>query len=384
MNRTIVNLVGLSGTLLAVLLGWFLCFKKPFDRPEYSEIDTSESAFLIPLEGDTENQSSFQSVQLLDQKKVATKRIQIPHRWNQTGPMPAQGHWLPTVRLVKVDRKPVTREWTQSHKSGTSSKDEAIAAESRDSINFSIGISCTARIPEDLAALFLYNYPSKSMEEMLDMEVRARVQQVIAEESGKFDLDQLRGKKNEIMTAVKDDIIPFFKAKGIDITTVAMQGGISYENRDIQHAIDEAAKASQLKVVAEAKRESQEVENKTIKLAAEGKAQAARLESQARADADLARAEAEAKGRRMNSEAEAEGIRKIAEARAFEVQQMMEFSDVYVQLKSIEADNQRWKQWDGKYPTYYIQLGQDPRGGFFMPPPALPDSGRRTVLETRK
>src|SRR3954451_16496684 len=156
-----------SGWVLAAVcvlwvLGWFLLFKKPFDRPEYVEIDTSESAFLIPLEGDTANQTSFQSVQFLEQKKVAAKRIEITHRWNQTGAAPAQGEWLPMVRLVKVDRRPVTREWTQSTKSGTSSKNEAIAAESRDSVNFTMGISCTAKIPEDRAAVFLYSYPSKS------------------------------------------------------------------------------------------------------------------------------------------------------------------------------------------------------------------------------
>src|SRR5437763_13380234 len=99
---------------------------KPYDRPEYVEIDTSESAFLIPLEGDTSNQAAFQSVQFLEQKKVAAKRIQISHRWNQTGYLPGQGEWIPAVRLVKVDRRPVTREWTRSAQSGTSAKNESI------------------------------------------------------------------------------------------------------------------------------------------------------------------------------------------------------------------------------------------------------------------
>src|SRR3954464_12670843 len=96
-----------SGWVLAVvcvvwLLGWFLLFKKPYDRPEYVEIDTSESAFLIPLEGDTTNQAAFQSVQFLEQKKVAAKRIQITHRWNATGYWFTSGEWIGQVRLVKV------------------------------------------------------------------------------------------------------------------------------------------------------------------------------------------------------------------------------------------------------------------------------------------
>src|SRR5437879_5608749 len=109
---------------------------KPYDRPEYVEIDTSESAFLIPLEGDTTNQAAFSSVQFLEQKKVAAKRIQITHRWNATGYWPTSGEWIGEVRLVKVDRRLVTREWTKHERTGTSPKDEAIHAEAKDSINF--------------------------------------------------------------------------------------------------------------------------------------------------------------------------------------------------------------------------------------------------------
>ena len=34
---------------------------KPYDEPEFEEIDTSETGFLIPLEGDIEDQTSFES-----------------------------------------------------------------------------------------------------------------------------------------------------------------------------------------------------------------------------------------------------------------------------------------------------------------------------------
>ena len=272
MRKLLVALPVVAGGLVIASLVLVSCTWRPFDRPEYVEIDTSESAFLIPLEGDTMNQSSFQSAQFLDQKKVAAKRIQITHRWNQTGRMPSSGEWIPSVRLVKVDRRPVTREWTNSTRTGTSAKQEAVAAETKDSVNFSMGISCTARIPEDLAAVYLYAYPSKSLAEMMDSEVRAHIQEAVSTESAKYDFDHLRSKKNEVMTAVKQDLVPFFKAKGIEITTVAMLGGLNFENPEIQKAIDETAKVSQLKVAAEARREAQEVENKTMRLAAEGRA----------------------------------------------------------------------------------------------------------------
>src|SRR5262245_30917953 len=56
------------------------CFK-PYDRPQFIEIDTSETGFLIPLEGDASVQAKFQSEEYLKQRKVATKRIRITHRW---------------------------------------------------------------------------------------------------------------------------------------------------------------------------------------------------------------------------------------------------------------------------------------------------------------
>ena len=92
---------------------------KPFDRPEYVEIDTSETGFLIPLEGETGAQTRFQSEDYLVQRKVAAKRVQITHRWSQEGRYETEGRWIPTVRLVKVVRSPVTREWTMPQGPGT-------------------------------------------------------------------------------------------------------------------------------------------------------------------------------------------------------------------------------------------------------------------------
>jgi regulator of protease activity HflC (stomatin/prohibitin superfamily) len=371
LKRYIPYAVGLGLLLVGGLVAFAILYK-PYDVPEYAEIDTSESAFLIPMEGESLDQSAFPSVQFLQEKKVAAKRVQIVHRWNKTGFLPAQGHWISTVRLVKVDRRPVTRIWTKAPSSGTSAKDEAIAAESKDSVNFTMGVSCTANIPEEMAAAFLYTYPSKSLSEMMDMEVRARVQQVIAEESAKYDLEQMKAKKNDIMKAVREDVTTFFKERGIQITTVAMLGGLTFENPEIQKAIDDAVKATQLKVAAENKREAQEVENKTLKLAAEGKAAAARLEAAGHAESEAVRAEAQAKLKLKVAEAEAEGLRKLAAARAEEARLAQDAPSAYVQLRALEAELQRWKQWDGKYPAYWLNLGGSSVPNVMLPLPALP------------
>lgn len=365
-----------------------LVFIRPYDVPEFIEVDSSESAFLIPLEGNTSNQATFQSVKYLEEKKIATKRVQITHQWRQTGYMPRDGQYVGTVRLVKVDRRPITREWTRSNKTGTSHKDEAIAAESKDSINFTMGIGVTAQIPEESAAVFLYSYPSKSLAEMMDMEVRARIHQIIAEEAGNYNVFDLPAKKNDIMKSVRDDVIPFFKKKGIEITTLAMLGGLQFDNQEIQKSLDDVARASQQKVAAEAKRAAQEVENKTLLLAAEGRAVAAKREAQGKVDVELVRIEGEAKTKVLEAEAQAETIRKVAEAKAYEAQKASEMSDTYLRLRQIEADILRWKQWDGRYPQYIVQTGGNGSNTpIVMLPPmssAPPDAVKTTRVEDKR
>ncbi len=359
--------VAIVSLILAVVL-----FVRPYDVPEFVEVDTSESAFLIPLEGDTTNQAAFQSVKFLEEKKVATKRVQITHRWQQFGYLPNSGHYIPTVRLVKVDRRPITREWTRSAKTGTSAKDQAISAESKDSVNFHMGISCTAYIPEESAAIYLYSYPSKSLAEMLDMEVRARIHQIVAEEAGQYSLFDLPAKKNDIMRAVRDDVVPFFKKKGIEIATLAMLGGLNFENPDIQRAIDDAARSAQLKVVAEMKRSAQEVENKTQLLAAEGKALAAKREAEGKVEVEIVRIEGEAKIRLREAETQGQALRTAVDAKAYEAQKAAENGETYIRLRLLETEVQRWRQWDGRYPQYVVQMGGATPSAVMLPPMPAP------------
>ena len=375
----IPTIIGISAVLV-IAVAW-VTLVRPYDVPEFIEVDSSESAFLIPLEGDTSNQAAFHSVKFLEEKKIATKRVQITHRWLQTGYLPSTGKYVGTVRLVKVDRRPITREWTRSPKSGTSPKDEAIAVESKESVGFSMGIGCTAHIPEESAAAFLYSYPSKSLADMLDMEVRARIQEIIAQEAGKYNLFDLPAKKNDIMKAVRDDVVPFFKKKGIEITTLAVLGGMTFENPEIQKSIDDAAKSHQLKVAAEAKRAAQEDENKTLLLAADGKAQAAKRDAEGKLAVEMVRVEGEAKIRIREAEGQAEAIRKVADVRAYEAKLASEQPEAYLRLRVLEAEIQRWKQWDGRYPQYVVQMGN---GSAATPLVTLPPMPTPVTLEAKK
>lgn len=336
---------------------------KPYDRPEYVEIDTSETGFLIPLEGDTTQQAKFQSEEYLRQRKVAAKRVQIMHRWSQEGRVGWDGKWIPTVRLVKVNRSPLTREWiSNDHRVSEGphrpvAGDQAIWIESADSVGFSMGFTCTAFIAEEDAAKFLYWYPSGTLADVMDKEVRGRIQQSSAEVAAKYPLDQLRSKKQEISDAVKRDLTNFFTGRGITVTTVGMFGGMTYENPAIQRSIDETFIAQQLKVVSAAKFEAQQKENERIQLEAEGMAVKARQEAQGLADA-----------RKLAAQAEAGAIREINRAA-----QEAQSNPLLLQLKSLEVEKARVEKWDGRFPQWWLGggSGAGPNLLFQMPTPAL-------------
>lgn len=308
----------IAAIITVCLMPFMASCRKPYQTPVYKEISNNETAFVIPLEGDTNNQAKFGSKEALEKHKVATKRIEIPTRWNQTGRRIEDGQWIPTVTVIIVDRSPITRNW----EAGSKGKDTAVWVESSDSVGFSMGFNCTAFIKEEDTATFLYWYSSGSLSNLMDSEIRGRIQQVAAEESAKLPLDTLRDKKNEIAASVRVDIIPFFAQRGITITTVGMFGGMTYENPSIQQAIDNVFVAQQQKNVALAKYDAQKKENERVILEAEGVA----------------------KQRQIQSEAEAKAITSLTQAVA-------QGGENYLQLKSLEVQMQQVEKWDGKLPT---------------------------------
>lgn len=283
MNRTKkLIMVG----MLAGVVGTTTACVKPYDTPEFYEISASQTAFLIPLVGDTEDQASFASEELLAKAKIAAKEIQIPHRWVQTGRRSWQGEWRPSAKLIVVERTPETREWSSEKESGTSSKNQAIYAESSESIGFSVGMNCSAQIyTEDDAVKFLYSYNNKTLEEIMDSEIRARVESKFVEECGKYTLNEILVNKDTIMDAVREDVTTYFGDKGITITVLGMKDGIEYDDPEIQKAINEKFSSEQNII-------TQENNNQVT----------------------ISKAEAEAEAKLIEAEAEAEANRRIAES----------------------------------------------------------------------
>lgn len=346
---------------------------RPYDTPEFIEVGTSEIAFLVPLRDDAEEQTSVDPADFYKEHLVSAKKVQIPHEWIQTGRMSWAGAWKPTHRLIKVDRAPVTREWAADASRGTSTKDQAIWVESADSVGFSTGFTCTARIPnrED-GILFLANYPNGSLENVLDKEIRAEVQSRAAEFAAQYTMDDLRSRKNEMLAYIrygiedgtKDEmvgVIEFFKERGLEITTLGQFGGFDYENPRIQEAIDRVFEAQQEEEVAKAEKVAQEERNEAIRLAAIGEAEAAKL-----------RAEGLANAAREQARGEAEAIQMVADAKAYEIEKALEDKELYLELKTFEVEMQRLESWDGKYPQYMMTLGKGEANPVMLAPPMVP------------
>ena len=255
---------------------------KPYDKPEFVTIEPHQTAFLIPLIGDTTAQASFESEEMLMQAKVAAKEIQIPHRWVQTGRFHWRGEWRDSMALIVVDRSPVTREWSATDDVGTSAVNQAIYAESSESIGFSAGMNCSAQIYSETDAVkFLYCYNNKPLSEIMDSEIRARVESKFVEECASRTLNEILVEKETIMNNVRNDVETYFAARGITITVLGMKDGLEYDDATIQKSIND-------KFSSEMKLTTQKNENERIISEAEAKAEANRILSESLTDEVLA------------------------------------------------------------------------------------------------
>jgi hypothetical protein len=240
------------GLMMAlVLMVAFSSCRKPYQEQLYEIVNPNETAFVIPLEeGTKEGQAALKSEDYLMQKKVAAKRIYVPTQWHQNGRRSWQGKWIKSVRVIKVDRAPVTREWTAADGTGTQGNvKEDIEVESKESIGFGIGITATASIPEDWAAKFLYNYNGKTLAQVMDNDVRAYIQNILTSEFGIRNLSKCQAERKIIFESMRVQTIEYFADMGVRIMNIGAAGQFNYLDPAIQTAINEKF-ASEMKITA--------------------------------------------------------------------------------------------------------------------------------------
>jgi hypothetical protein len=324
----------MAGTLvfLLVLPG---CFRKPFEPVKLETIGTNEEGFLIPYTGDTTQQTSTNNEEFLRANLVATKQIRIPQQWVPLGYETTgwNGEWREAAKLIKVDKSPVTREWTADPNTGTSNRNEAIWVMTSDQVEFSTGWTCTARIAaRDDAVKFLHNYPSGSLQSVMDTEIRAKLQADFGLEVTDLPMEELRKNATPHLKRVVGDVTKFFLERGITITNLGITGGFVYKDKSIQDMLVKVFNAEQEKSISIAKTQAQQEDNKRILLEADGKARAVLAEKKAEAD----------------------GVKAVADAKAYEINKAKEDLVTYLRLKQIELEGKKTEKWDGHFPSYYI------------------------------
>ncbi len=314
----------------------------PPNIPKIESIAPNETAFLVPLEGDREQQVKFDSESFLEKNKISIGRVEIPQRWRVTGRMSWEGEYIPTVMLVKVNRAPVTVQWQAStDKNGRSiriTNDNSIWIESKDSVGFSVGFNVSAYIKAEDASKFLYMYAGRELTDVMNTEIHGRVMEVAQTFAAGQPLDTLREQKAEMSKEIQTDVTAFFKERGITVTNIGLFGGFTYENDKIQSAIDEVFVAQQMKNTTKAALDAQSSINEKLISEAKAKATAAQEEASGKAQAYVV----EAKGK--------------ADAMQLEVNalQSAQSNPLYIEVQKLNVSKEFNTKWDGRLPTQYI------------------------------
>ena len=277
----------------------------PYPTEHAVEVKNHETAFVVPLEGDSKkDQAQFMSVEYLEKAKVATKRIIIPLRKRSTGRAWFDYEWIPLARVIVVDRSPVTCQWLEK---------DGIKVESLDSVGFTAGVNCTGMIKEEDAAKFLYYYPGNSLTEVMGKNVKGYIQNILAREFGSRDLSVCQKEKKDIVLELAKELTAHFAQYGITISSVGIADGMLYDNAEVQKTID-AVFVNETRVKqAEQEREAQKIVNEK--------------------ELSIARNERE----------KAEEFAKAAEAQT-------KMIDLKIRQMEAEAKLEAARRWDGKAP----------------------------------
>src|SRR3984957_12629766 len=308
---------------------------RPFEPIKLEVINPNEEGFLLPFTTDPSKKSQTNTEEYFKKNLVFTQQVRIPQQWVSKGyeTFGPNGEWRPGAILVKVDKSPVTREWTADPNSGTSNRNEAIWVMTADQVEFSTGWTCTARIASREDAIkFLHNYPNGTLEKVMDTEVRAFLQAAFGLEVTDLPMDELRKKATPHIKTVTDKTEKFFSERGVQITNLGITGGFVYKDSSIIDTLVKVFNAEQEKNIAIAKSAAQIEQNKQVLSEAEGKA-AAILKTK---------------------KAEADGIKMVADAKAYEMEKAKGDGKTYLALKNLELQKAKIERWDGKFPTYFM------------------------------
>ena len=241
--------------------------KAYYDKQDFAEayfILPNESAFFIPDVGaNRDSQAQFGSEDYLKQNKVPAKRFLIPHaKFSGSGSLWAD-YFVPTGRLIIVDRTPYNREWVAQSSRGTSTKDESFPCQSKEGLNITVGIAIGATVLEENAAKFLYRFGVKppvgdrnrpeviftsvfygrNLQEVMDSTIRSKIQTLVCNEIAKKTLDENNTQMAATMAAIETATNAYANGVGITIEYIGWGDTFTFD-KNIQDVVNRVYIAS--------------------------------------------------------------------------------------------------------------------------------------------
>lgn len=253
--------------IAALLIGGLSLLPTPskayYETTEKTEAYTilpNWSAFWIPDTGDNAtDQANMDSSTYLEKKKIALKRFIVPHaKLTGTGGWGGWDAYVPTGRLIMVDRTTYSHEWVDAIDRGSSQKKEGFPCQTNEGINIIAGVSVGARVDEKNAALFLYNfgvntpkiqnmqdpqeifrsvYMGKSLTEVMQDMGRKKIQTLVCNEIGKRGFTQANLEMVLMMEQIDKKTKEFFDAVGINITFIGWADTFTFD-KEIQNSVN--------------------------------------------------------------------------------------------------------------------------------------------------
>ncbi len=239
-----------------------------YDKNDFTEayfILPNESAFFIPdVANNKDTQAKFGSMEYLEANKVAAKRFTIPHA-KFAGSSLWSDFYVPTGRLIIVDRTPYNREWTAPTSRGTSARNESFPCQSSEGINVTAEVAIATSVSEENAARFLYFfgvrppqgnrsdpqviftsvYAGRNLAEVMDSVGRGKVQALVCHEIGARTFDNVNHDINAIMDTVEKNAAAFLQSKGITLDYIGWAGTLSFD-KDVQQAVNDRYTAEKI------------------------------------------------------------------------------------------------------------------------------------------
>lgn len=321
------------------------CFIKPYDKPEYVQIDTNETAFVIDLfaDEDSENaQAMLTSEAYYEKHLLNEKLVQIPHKWVKTGRMPRSGKYIPKLKVVAVSNSPITGTW-----------DNDIKVETKGSQGFTVPMKYAIRVTPEDSGRFLSKFPANenayesdgktkirskmlsSPEKVADNQFKNVVAAELSKEFHKYEYKDVLPNRDEIVAAAIERIKVWSDEFGITIDNLAVWNGMIPDDPTLQNQMDEQAKLA-AQVETEKKRFDAEQQKKKNEIELQ------KMETE-RVNVERAKKEAEAKATvsvqnilAQTSNFELERKRKEQEIENLKLKGQAEAEAIKLRAKSLE------------------------------------------------